>query len=361
MNFKFQKMKKSVLILTMLFITLSKHSFAQSDVSGHSIGVAVGPSWALTDLGGGDKISTPFLRDLDFPATKFGISVFYRYTINEWVGVRANLLYGMLEGSDRNTGGKSAYPTQNDVDASFFRKARNLDFRTHIFQFNAMAEVNLKRYDPAASGRGEKSRWAPYLGGGVGLFTFNPFTKTFDSRNVARNPYITPAEAANLAQYEGEKIKLRKLGTEGSTYSPVSFNLTALIGIKFNITEMISVFAEGWYNQTFTDRLDDVSSNYPNMDVYQNMSSLQKAMAVRYYEIQPALDPNGYYANSIWAGNGQGQERGDDNVGDAKGSNDQFFTFQVGVAFKISGGNRGKAFGCGRKNPYTHKFSCPKW
>lgn len=378
-------MNKIILTLIVGVLFLSK-AYSQNDASAHSLGISIGPSWALTDLGGSGKKSSPFIRDLDLPATKFGFGVFYRYTINEWVAVRANLLYGMLHGSDEFTAGKGnkTFSTVNsNTGEGYYRRVRNLDFKTHLFQFNALAEVNLKKYDPAAYGKGEKSRWAPYIGGGVGMFFFNPFTKTFSTSNIqanisnvqSKNPgYITstgvvpltPAEIASLQQYEGTKIKLRKLNTSQSgTYSPISFNLTGILGMKFNITDVVSVFFEGWYNQTFTDNLDDVNGNYHNYNDYLTLSPLEKAMSVRYFELPTSVDPTGYYGvHSIW-GDGQsnlnGNERGDDNVNDAKGTNDQFFSILAGVSIRLSGNNRNKSFGCGMKNPYNHKFSCPKW
>lgn len=368
-------MNKIISLLFVVLISLSvtaRNNFSQNDASGHSIGITIGPSWALTDLGGGGR-SNPFLRDLDLKSTKFGIGAFYRYTINEWVAVRAQFLYGMLAGSDKNVKGPNTY--NGNYKGPFFRKARNADFKTHLLQIEAIAELNLKRYDPSAS-KGDKARWAPYLAGGFGMFYFNPFTKgTFSTQNLGTATYpvglgggnvYTAAEINELKQYEGEKIKLRKLGAStGSTYAPISFNLTGILGLKFNVTDKIAIFGELWYNQTFTDNLDDVNGDYPNFSSYQGLSPLQKAMTVRYYEIHNTLDPAyAYGGGSIFNPvTGEGYKRGDDDKdpGDAKGKNDQFFSAQIGVSIRLEGGGRNNGFGCGRKNAYNHKFSCPKW
>ena len=362
----------SVVLILSSIISFARNNFSQNDVSGHYVGVTIGPSWALTDLGGGGGSSSPFLRDINLKATKFGIGAFYKYTVNEWVAIRGQLFYGMLGGSDQYSRGLKTYTTESQMKGSYYRKARNLDFKTHLFQIEAMAELNLKRYDPSASGKGSKSRWAPYIAGGFGMFFFNPYTNTFSTQNLNLAKYpaqlgggnIFPSnDISELRQYEGTKINLRKLGgATGSVYAPVSFNLTGIIGIKFNVTDKISLFGELWYNKTFTDNLDDVNGPYAALATYKTMTPLQKAMIVRYYEIQPTLDPTGYYSShSIWDKNGKGQERGDDNVNDAKGTNDQFFSAQIGISIRLEGGNRNNGFGCGRKNPYNHKFSCPKW
>lgn len=336
-----------------------KRSSGGDDAKGHSVGFSIGPAWVLSDLGGANKISSPFLKDIDFQATRFGLSVFHKYSFNEWVAVRTNMMWAMLEGSDRLIGGPEVYATKADVNDAFFRKVRNLDFKTHVFQLTGTAEVNLKKYSPYAYGRGDKLRWAPYVGGGFGVFFFNPFTKSFNGQNVASNPHISLLEAQSLSQYQGEKIKLRKLGTEGKVYAPVHFNLSGMLGIKFNVSPSVTLALEGWYHQTFTDRLDDVSGNYPDLSTYLTMSPLQKAMSVRYFEVANSIDPNGFYSNSIWDKNGMGLERGDDNVDDAKGKNDQFFNINITVLVNLP--VRNKSFGCGSRGAFNHKFSCPKW
>jgi hypothetical protein len=384
-------MNRILFTIIMFCITsFTQHVFAQKrknfggdDAKGHTIGISIGPSWALTDLGGAPKISSPLLRDVDFPATKFGASLFYRYNFNEWVSVRANLLYGMLHADDAHVGATAPSATTSASD-SYFRRARNFDFKSHLVQLTVMGEVNLKKYDPHAYGKGEKLRWAPYVGGGLGFFWFNPYTKTFSTTNLisnintvkAGNPRLstlvnfTPAEINALEQYEGTKIKLRKLRTEGQdkAYSAIQFNLSALLGIKFNLTDRITLAVEGWYHQTFTDYLDDVGGNYPDLAVYNTMSPLQRAMSVRYFETANIEDgaTYSYGKGSIWGREGapinSGHERGDNNNGgDAKGSNDQFFSFQVSLAINLFNNNKNKSFGCGSRNPYNHKFSCPKW
>ena len=133
----------------------------------------------------------------------------------------------------------------------------------------------------------------------------------------------------------------------------------ALVGVKYNITERFSVALEGVYHQTFTDYLDDVSSNYvassdiaslsPTAQILQNRSNTGNYPDNKYnfvegqYTAAGALNPDG-------AGNQRGDKR----------DNDQFFHVQVTFAISLSTEKMG--FGsCGRRNPYHHKFNCPKW
>lgn len=327
--------------------------------SGHDVGFSAGPNFALTDLGGAKKIGSPFLRDIDFQATRFCISAFYRYNINKWFAVRANLMYGMLKADDKNTDGIP--PGPNGPSDSWYRVRRNLNFETHIVEFQALAEVNLKKYihDEAA---GSKERWAPYVGAGLGFFWFNSYTKL-----------------------NGKKVYLRPLGTEGQfirnatngykkPYSNFQFDLMALIGIKYNVTERFSIALEGVYHQTFTDYLDDVSSNYvnpsdlsllsPTAQILQNRSNSGKYPSDEFDFVEGQRDshptlsdgvtPNPNYGKLVPGA--LGQQRGD------KKDNDQFLHLQLTFSFNIGPAGKRLGFGsCGIRNPYHHKFSCPKW
>ena len=338
--------------LLLAFLAMfSKNALANdAEGSGHDIGVSVGPNFALTDLGGAKKIGSPFLRDVDFQATRFSISAFYRYNINKFLAVRANLMYGMLSANDKNTDGTP--PGPNGPMPSWYRARRNLNFTTHIVEFQALAEINLKKYIHDA-GSGSKDRWAPYIAGGVGFFWFNPYTKL-----------------------NGAKVKLKPLGTEGQNlggaykkpYKNVNFDLMALIGVKYNVTERFSIALEGVYHQTFTDYLDDVSGNYVAPADLAALNA-QNPLA---YQLQNRSN-TGNYPNPIYNfvegqyNNGVVNSIGNENPGLAgnqrgdKKDNDQFFHVQVTFAIALKSGGKLGFGSCGRRNPYHHKFACPKW
>lgn len=351
-------MKKIIhykLLLVTLAISLFTTRANAADGSGHEIGFSIGPSFALTDLGGAQKIgATEFgLRDIDFRATRYSISAFYRYNINNWLAVRGNLMYGMLSADDKHTDGTP--PGPGGPSDSWYRARRNLNFTTHMIEFQAITEVNLKKYNHEA-GKGDKERWAPYVGGGLGFFWFNPYTKL-----------------------NGEKVKLRPLGTEGQTigvkkmYSNFQFDLMALVGIKYNVTEKFSIALEGIYHQTFTDYLDDVSGDYisssqltqlnaqnPIAAILQNRSNTGKYpenkdnyVEGQYLSNAGIRNPNNALDNLDLSG--AGNQRGD------KTDNDQFMHIQLTFTFTLSSGKRLGFGSCGKKNPYKHKFSCPKW
>lgn len=355
MNIKSNPMKQLIHLFFASILILSSPLFikaADTEGSGHDVGFSVGPSFSLTDLGGAKKIGSPFLRDLDFQATRFAVSAFYRYNINKFIAVRANLMYGMLSADDKNTDGN---PPPNVTD-SWYRARRNLNYTTHIFEFQAITEINLKKYihDEA---RGSKDRWAPYIGGGLGFFYFNPYTKL-----------------------DGEKVKLKPLGTEGQyigykkPYSNFQFDLIAMVGIKYNVTEKFSIALEGWYHQTFTDYLDDVSGNYINPQDVPLLSSVgqilqNRANTGKYPDndfnfvegqrdwrrfLSDGVTPNPQFGQLLPSG--IGQQRGD------KKDNDQFLHIQLTFSFSLGATGKRLGFGsCGKRNPYHHKFNCPRW
>jgi hypothetical protein len=116
---------------------------------------------------------------------------------------------------------------------------RNLNFRSRITEFNIGAEYHLfSLYERAIT---------PYVFGGVAVFHFNP--KAIDSN--------------------GAKIALRPLSTEGqgfyagrSPYATTQFAIPFGGGFKMSLSDRVRIGVEVGLRKTFTDYLDDVSTNY---------------------------------------------------------------------------------------------------
>src|SRR5664279_4390030 len=103
--------------------------FSQSLILGNEktrveVGVNIGPSFFLGDLGGNRGKGTAFLKDLNLSLTKIMKGAFVTVYPNEWLGVRAAAEIGKLEGQDKIIDTKG-------VD-ELWRKQRNLDFRSNI-------------------------------------------------------------------------------------------------------------------------------------------------------------------------------------------------------------------------------------
>ena len=91
------------------------------------------------------------------------------------------------------------------------------------------------------------SWWTPYIFAGVGLYHFNPFTKTTDGAKTYLQPLST----------EGQGIEPGK-----KEYKLTQFNIPLGVGATYAVSEDIRVGLELGYRKLFTDYLDDVSTTY---------------------------------------------------------------------------------------------------
>jgi Domain of unknown function (DUF6089) len=124
---------------------------------------------------------------------------------------------------------------------------RNLEVRTKYYELAATAELNIFKYDVL-----DGKLTAPYLFAGVAGFYFNP---------QARTAYGQQKEWVNL----------RPLGTEGQMlnggkpYNAFQVAIPMGVGIKFALSRRINIGLEAGIRYCFTDYLDDVSGNYPEL------------------------------------------------------------------------------------------------
>jgi hypothetical protein len=138
--------------------------------------------------------------------------------------------------------GKVGY---EDVASRYpYQKARNLSFKSNIFELSNEIEFNFFRYEKE---RPEYS-FTPYMTVGFSVFYFNP-----------------------KAELEGKNYNLRDLGTEGQKnpdgsskpYSRINFAIIAGGGFKYSFHPRWTLGLEVGVRRTFTDYLDDVSKVYP--------------------------------------------------------------------------------------------------
>ncbi len=140
----------------------------------------------------------------------------------------------------------------NDVNDNLerYRYIRNLHFRNTLKEFSLIGT-----YDFFAS-KGlfyRRRTFTPYVSAGVGLLFHNPQAKT-------------PVE------FGAAWIDLKPLNTEGQgkqgyskPYSLRQAVIPLMLGVKIKYNSKIDICFETGFRFTFTDYLDDVSGNYPNM------------------------------------------------------------------------------------------------
>ena len=172
--------------------------------------------------------------------------LFARCNIGERFAVKAGFNYGQVSFADE----ASDYP---------FQRARNLSFASSIMEITVQGEVNFFRYDKRRLNRDRN--FTPYLLAGVSGFFFNP-----------------------KAELDGERYALQPIGTEGQNlpgekrYVRLGVAIPLGGGFKYSFHPAWTIGVEMGVRKTFTDKLDDVSGEYPDQvvafDVPNSVSSL---------------------------------------------------------------------------------------
>ena len=317
-------MKKTLFVIFILFIPMLADAQRWKQYRRQVIG-GVGVTNFLGDLGGANDIGRDGLVDLEFVSTRPSLLVGYRYQLNRFIFLRANLTWGILHGHDKNT-------------LETFRHERNLHFRTGYGELNAMAEFyflqnsrnNLYRLRGVRGRSGLKVDL--YVFAGVGFMMFNPKTK-----------------------YQGQWVALQPIGTEGQglpnvpeKYKRHTFTIPYGIGVGKSIDRYWAVNVEFTMRMTFTDYIDDVSGNYYGRQrIYDESinSGMSKAEATRRAYLS---DPNLTFINAggkdltvsdLGKDNVYNEQRGvDENFISIRGDktdNDAFMTGLVTISRKI--------------------------
>lgn len=207
----------------MLFIGIvAQTSAAQVQFIG-----SMSSSHFLGDLGGKGSAGTPGVSDINIASTRYAFSGGIRLHVNPYFAVKSVAYYGRLSADDKYT---SYLPRRN----------RNLNFFTPIYGVNLMLEAHF------GFKKSELKRF--FVSTGIEYFHFNPMTK-----------------------YNGQKVALQPLGTEGQNFmpnkSPYELNSWALpigIGYKFIYFPAGFLSMSICARKTNTDYLDDASTTYPD-------------------------------------------------------------------------------------------------
>ena len=269
----------------------------------HEINFGIGTANCLTDLGGSYSVSgigedrdtlssqIAFLRsiyDTDLNQSRPVINAAYIYHFKNKINFRANLAFARIAADDAES-----------LDLG--RINRNLNFRSNILEFSAMAELyllkpstgnkfNLKNVKGQKLAPNFLSTLGVYFVGGVGGFYFNPKSQNnFKYDTLKRSGQIVDFNPASTSEW----TSLRNLHTEGQgslnhenflsdngldtsgvnlfgqkrngdpkTYSPIAICIPLGFGIEKAFNSDMGIKIEAGYRFTFTDYLDDVSGFY---------------------------------------------------------------------------------------------------
>ncbi|PWU04830.1 MAG: hypothetical protein C5B52_00640 [Bacteroidetes bacterium] len=242
----------------------------------YEIGLNVGPSNFLGDLGGNMGKGTTFLKDNSFKTTKLLFGAYVSAHPSEFIGFTLSLNYTRLEGADSLIHDKGGYEV--------YRKQRNLSFRSPVIEGLLTTEI----YPFVFLEDDDKDLWhkfRPYGVLGIGVFHFNPQTIYTNSSGVSEWVNLKPlrTEGEGMPNYPNRK-----------EYSLTQFNIPYGVGVKYFLSENVSVAFELLSRKTFTDYIDDVSTTFvsdADFDNYFGAGSEMAAMAKQVHNRSALVGP----------------------------------------------------------------------
>jgi hypothetical protein len=189
-------------------------------------GGGVGAANALTDMGGNELTRRDFVSDMKLPMTRISATGFARYKVASMFSIKASLNYMRIKGDDK-------------LSSNPGRHYRNLNYVNNLWEVNAQCQWFFYEVNDLGHTYRYKDNFRAYIGLGAGAVYHNPKT-----------------------MYNGEYVKLRPLMTENHRYTKVTAVIPASAGFYFTINKHYRIGWELCWRTTFTDYLDDVSTQY---------------------------------------------------------------------------------------------------
>ena len=262
--------------ILLLFFCLPKAN-AQYDVQEGQYGFTVGAAHYFGDLNNRASFNRP----------KIAVGAFFRKQFGPYKGLRIAAHFAQL--------GYSDVYSKND-----FQQRRNLSFNSNIWEVTLQGDFNFYKYQP---GDPDYS-FTPYITFGIGAVSYDPY-----------------------AFYQGQKVFLRPLNTEGQTfyqnrkaYGPMALVFPIGFGFKYSINDKLNFSVEIAHRFTRTDYLDDVSTTYIGVNNFPTITgqpSLASILQDRSFETG---EPIGV----------EGRQRG------FSKQKDQYLIAEVGLSFNLS-------------------------
>ncbi len=272
-------MKNKILILISALITLSiNRAHAQySDVQEGQFGFTLGAAHYFGDLNNRAAINRP----------KIAVGGFFRKQFGNYTGLRVSAHYLQL--------GYSDVYSKND-----YQRRRNLSFNSNVWEIALQGDFNFFKFIPDDPDH----LFTPYVTLGVGVFSYDPY-----------------------AYYQGQKVFLRPLNTEGETfymnrkaYGTMSISFPIGIGFKYSINRDLNFSAEIAHRFTRTDYLDDVSSTYIGADKFPSVTGAPSVASILQDRSFETGEPIGV----------EGRQRG------FSKQKDQYIIVEVGLSFNLT-------------------------
>ncbi len=191
---------------------------------------------------------TSYFGELNNPNNIFGskpnLNIGLQYFVTDNISLRTEVSWFQIKGDDKLADDKG-------------RVDRNLSFHSNNFEWNVVGMFNFIKKGPRYY---QRNRFNAYVFGGVGLLIFNP-----------------------KADLNGSSYSLNNYQTEGVKYSTTSIVIPFGAGVKIMAGPFFNIGLEAGYRKTFTDYLDDVSTQYIDNNSFSD--PIGKALADRRPEI----------------------------------------------------------------------------
>ena len=249
-------MKKIVPLIFLLFCFVIRANAQMANeeyVQEGEFGITAGAAHYFGDLNNRAAINRP----------KIALGAFFRKQFGNYTSLRITGHFAQLGYSDKYS--------KNE-----FQQRRNLSFNTNIFEIAARGDFNFFKFNPTNPAHS----FTPYATIGVGIFSYDPY-----------------------AFYNGEKIYLRPLNTEGETFYQ-SRKAYGTIAHRF----------------TTTDYIDDVSKTYIGIDKFPSPNGGKSVAAIMQDRSFETGTPIGI----------EGRQRG------FSKQKDQYAIAEIGISFNIT-------------------------
>ncbi|MAO32375.1 MAG: hypothetical protein CL824_02620, partial [Crocinitomicaceae bacterium] len=235
----------------------------------HELQFGLGATQFLGDLGGSPDIGkSNSLKDMNLKSTGVAAWFGYRMRFHPKFATTSSICLFTLKGDDA-------------LSENYIRNSRNLHFRSLSLELQQRIEYILfskeafsPKYNFPGVRQAKNRNHQTYLFTGIGMLAFSPSAQDLN----------------------GEWHRLRPLNTEGQgdvidSYAPVTLTVPFGFGMRFGINSIWRVGFEVAYVKTFSDYIDDVSTN-----CYENPN----ASAQSQYFSDPSVDDLSTAVNEEW-------------------------------------------------------------
>lgn len=193
----------------------------------------------------------------------------------------ANIKYQLSDHFYLRTGIGAGSIQADDKKNRDYLKPRNLNFKSNIAEVNIGIEYDVFNV--------EKISVTPYFFSGIGVFHFDPYTRSTAGEKIYLKPLST--EGQGLKEYPARK-----------PYQLTQACIPLVAGIKYAPCINLQVSYEFGFRKLFSDYLDDVSESYVSEEVLLHNRG-PKAVEISYRGDELAGGSNAYPTSATQRGN----------------------------------------------------------